>query len=199
MGWVISAGGATRGWRPRSATSVPSARRARRAWRTVWRLTPYCSVRASSPGKRSAKSPALIRARSLPWSCCQSGVGADRSNVTVAITPPPRGLLNVRTYPTVNVRTFSEVIMTATAIRVDEPNRTRRTGPGLAVALAVAAVATVAGTFVPVVGGPVFGIVLGAVAANAVRALRDDRLARGYEVAARPVLQLSIVVLGTGL
>lgn len=89
--------------------------------------------------------------------------------------------------------------MTATAIRVDEPTRTRRATPGLVVTLAVAAVATVAGTFVPLVGGPVFGIVLGAVAANFVRALRDDRLARGYEVAARPVLQLSIVVLGTGL
>ncbi|MFD1045921.1 YeiH family protein, partial [Kibdelosporangium lantanae] len=58
---------------------------------------------------------------------------------------------------------------------------------------------TVAGTFVPLVGGPVFGIILGAVAAHFVRGLRDDRLSRGYELAARPVLQLSIVVLGTGL
>lgn len=77
--------------------------------------------------------------------------------------------------------------------------RARRTVPGLVIALAVAAVATVAGKFVPLAGGPVLGIVLGALAGNLVPALRVDRLAPGYATAARPVLQLSIVVLGTGL
>ncbi|TVT23021.1 putative sulfate exporter family transporter [Amycolatopsis acidiphila] len=71
--------------------------------------------------------------------------------------------------------------------------------PGLAVAVVVAAVATVAGRFVPLVGGPVFGIVLGAIAGAAVPALRGPRWRAGYAVAARPVLQSSIVVLGTGL
>ncbi|NKQ52391.1 putative sulfate exporter family transporter [Amycolatopsis sp. K13G38] len=67
------------------------------------------------------------------------------------------------------------------------------------VAVAVAAAATVAGTFVPIVGGPVFGIVLGALAAALVPRLRGHRCAPGYAVASKPVLQLSIVVLGTGL
>ncbi len=71
--------------------------------------------------------------------------------------------------------------------------------PGLLVALAVAAVATVLGQFVPVVGGPVFGILLGGLAAALVPALRGPRTSAGYSVAAKPVLQLSIVVLGTGL
>ncbi|KAA9149145.1 putative sulfate exporter family transporter [Amycolatopsis acidicola] len=74
-----------------------------------------------------------------------------------------------------------------------------RRAPGLAVAVAVAAVATAAGKLVPLVGGPVFGIVLGAGAGALVPALRAERLTAGYAVAAKPVLQLSIVVLGTGL
>lgn len=71
--------------------------------------------------------------------------------------------------------------------------------PGLAVALLVAAVATVLGHFAPVVGGPVFGILLGIVAGTSVPALRHDSLAPGVGFAGRTVLQLSIVVLGTGL
>jgi hypothetical protein len=41
-----------------------------------------------------------------------------------------------------------------------------RVAPGLLLALLVAAVATVVGKLVPIVGGPVFGIVLGAIAAG---------------------------------
>ena len=70
---------------------------------------------------------------------------------------------------------------------------------GLVVALLVAGVATALGTLVPIVGGPVFGILLGALAAAVVPALRAPRFEPGYAVAAKPVLQLSIVVLGTGL
>ncbi|ASR39293.1 hypothetical protein BAY61_14640 [Prauserella marina] len=77
--------------------------------------------------------------------------------------------------------------------------RVAGTAPGLLVALAVAAVATALGTLVPVVGGPVFGIVLGAALAAAVPSMRGSRLRPGYDVAGKPVLQLSIVVLGTGL
>jgi uncharacterized integral membrane protein (TIGR00698 family) len=75
----------------------------------------------------------------------------------------------------------------------------KRVAPGLLLALVVAAVATALGRFVPVVGGPVFGIVIGALAAAAVPALRGARWAPGCEVASKTVLQLSIVVLGTGL
>ncbi|WP_157357738.1 YeiH family protein [Amycolatopsis nigrescens] len=85
------------------------------------------------------------------------------------------------------------------------PRQERRTwsaariGPGLLLALVVAGVATALGKLVPLVGGPVFGILLGAAAAAAVPALRGTRWKPGYAVASKPVLQLSIVVLGTGL
>ncbi|MFC0429800.1 YeiH family protein [Kutzneria buriramensis] len=71
--------------------------------------------------------------------------------------------------------------------------------PGLAVALLVAATATGLGLLLPVVGGPVFAIVLGVLAATLIRPLRAKTLAPGYAVASKTVLQLSIVVLGTGL
>jgi uncharacterized integral membrane protein (TIGR00698 family) len=74
-----------------------------------------------------------------------------------------------------------------------------KVGPGLGLALVVAGVATVLGRFVPIVGGPVFGILTGVVLATVLPALRAPRYKAGYTVAAKPVLQLSIVVLGTGL
>jgi uncharacterized integral membrane protein (TIGR00698 family) len=77
--------------------------------------------------------------------------------------------------------------------------KARVAGPGLLVALSVAAVATGLGRVVPIVGGPVFGIVAGAVLAAAVPALRAPVWQPGFAVAAKPVLQTSIVVLGTGL
>jgi uncharacterized integral membrane protein (TIGR00698 family) len=74
-----------------------------------------------------------------------------------------------------------------------------RAAPGLTVAVLVAAIATVAGAVFPLVGAPVFGIVLGTLAAVVVPACRGARFADGYAVAGRSVLQLSIVVLGAGL
>jgi uncharacterized integral membrane protein (TIGR00698 family) len=71
--------------------------------------------------------------------------------------------------------------------------------PGLAVTLLIAGAATGLGLLVPVVGGPVFAIVLGVLAATTVKPLRSARLAPGYTFASKTVLQLSIVVLGTGL
>ena len=78
-------------------------------------------------------------------------------------------------------------------------NRLVESAPGLGIALLVAGVATALGGLVPVVGGPVFGILLGTLAAASVPALRGARPSIGYAVASKPVLQLSIVVLGTGL
>jgi uncharacterized integral membrane protein (TIGR00698 family) len=89
--------------------------------------------------------------------------------------------------------------VTETGVTPGLPERTARTVPGLAIAVLVAAVATVAGTFAPLVGGPVFGIVLGALTGAIVPACRGTRFAAGYTVAGRTVLQLSIVVLGAGL
>ena len=86
---------------------------------------------------------------------------------------------------------------------VNTRERISSRAPGLLVALAVAAVATVAGREVPVVGGPVFGIVLGVLtAAPATRVVgveRFDRLRPGLSFASKPVLQASIVLLGATL
>jgi uncharacterized integral membrane protein (TIGR00698 family) len=71
--------------------------------------------------------------------------------------------------------------------------------PGLVVVLGLAAAAVPLGRLVPVVGGPVFGIVLGVLAGVVVPVLRSDRCRPGYDFAAKNLLQLSIVVLGTGL
>jgi uncharacterized integral membrane protein (TIGR00698 family) len=88
--------------------------------------------------------------------------------------------------------------MARTAVAVPQTHIATRL-PGLAVTLLVAAVATGLGLLVPVVGGPVFAIVLGVLAATTIQPLRSTRLAPGYTFASKTVLQLSIVVLGTGL
>jgi uncharacterized integral membrane protein (TIGR00698 family) len=74
----------------------------------------------------------------------------------------------------------------------------RRAGPGVLVAVLLAAVATGLGRLVPVVGSPVFAIVLGVLLSAALGA-RGHRLDRGAQVAGGPVLQLSVVLLGCGL
>ncbi|TDU89074.1 putative integral membrane protein (TIGR00698 family) [Kribbella voronezhensis] len=71
--------------------------------------------------------------------------------------------------------------------------------PGVGVVVVLAALAVVLGRLVPVVGGPVFGIVLGVLAGVVVPVLRRERLRPGYDFASKNLLQLSIVVLGTGL
>lgn len=76
-------------------------------------------------------------------------------------------------------------------------DRARAATPGLALAVAVAAAATPLGSLVPIVGGPVFGILLGVVVAAVIRP--GERLRPGLGVAAKPVLQLSIVLLGATL
>ncbi len=73
----------------------------------------------------------------------------------------------------------------------------QRVAPGLLLALAVATVATFAGLEVPVVGGPVFGIVLGGLLGAVLRP--GSTLRPGLGVASRLVLQASIVVLGATL
>jgi uncharacterized integral membrane protein (TIGR00698 family) len=66
--------------------------------------------------------------------------------------------------------------------------------PGLALAAAVAGVATVLGRFAPVVGSPVIGIVCGVLLSSWVR--RHVALAPGIAFAGRTVLQWAVVVLG---
>jgi uncharacterized integral membrane protein (TIGR00698 family) len=69
--------------------------------------------------------------------------------------------------------------------------------PGLGLLAAVTAVATLAGRAVPAIGAPVLAIVTGVLIAAVRRP--SDRLRPGIAVGAKPVLQASIVVLGTGL
>ncbi len=70
---------------------------------------------------------------------------------------------------------------------------------GLVVVAGLVAIAVPLGRLVPVVGGPVFGIVLGVLAGLFIPALRSDALRPGIDFASKNLLQLSIVVLGTGL
>ncbi|MFF0338297.1 YeiH family protein [Kribbella sp. NPDC004875] len=65
--------------------------------------------------------------------------------------------------------------------------------------LVLTAVAVPLGRLVPLVGGPVFGIVLGVLAGSFIPVLRSDAWRPGYDFASKTLLQLSIVVLGTGL
>lgn len=75
--------------------------------------------------------------------------------------------------------------------------RSRAIAPGLALALAVAAVATVAGEYVPLVGSAVPGAVIGAVIALTVKP--GARVAPGLKWASTFVLQCSVVLLGAQL
>lgn len=80
------------------------------------------------------------------------------------------------------------------------PTRARvvlRLIPGLALTFAIAVVATILGTFAPVVGGPVFGIVIGVVLAAFLRP--GTVLDAGTKFSSKRILQASIVVLGSGL
>lgn len=77
--------------------------------------------------------------------------------------------------------------------------RIRAVLPGAALCVAVAALATVLGREVPVVGGPVLAILMGIVLGSTVPWARGESLTPGLVFASRPVLQTSIVVLGTGL
>lgn len=67
--------------------------------------------------------------------------------------------------------------------------------PGLALAVAVAVVATVVGKAFPVIGGPVTGIVIGVVLAAVITP--GARLTPGIGFASKTVLQASVVLLGT--
>ena len=77
------------------------------------------------------------------------------------------------------------------------PDRARAILPGLAVAVAVAAVATVVGQHVPLVGSAVPGAVIGAIIALIIKP--GARLAPGVKYASTFLLQCSVVLLGTQL
>lgn len=69
--------------------------------------------------------------------------------------------------------------------------------PGVVLCVGIALVATGLGRLVPVVGAPVFGIVIGAIVAAFLRPGASSDAGAGW--AGRYVLQASVVVLGSGL
>lgn len=74
--------------------------------------------------------------------------------------------------------------------------------PGIALAVAIGLVATLVGTNVPVVGGPVPAVVIGAVVGWLVRRRRQgglDALQPGVKFASSRVLQFAVVLLGAQL
>jgi uncharacterized integral membrane protein (TIGR00698 family) len=71
--------------------------------------------------------------------------------------------------------------------------------PGLAVCTGIAVAAATLGHFVPLVGGPVFGIVFGVILAGLLPRRASDRFAAGVTFASKNVLQASIVLLGATL
>ena len=75
--------------------------------------------------------------------------------------------------------------------------RARAVAPGLALALGVAAVATVAGQHLPLVGSAVPGAVIGAAIAIVIKP--GARLAPGLKWASTFILQCSVVLLGAQL
>jgi uncharacterized integral membrane protein (TIGR00698 family) len=75
--------------------------------------------------------------------------------------------------------------------------RARAIAPGFALALVVAAAATVVGEYVPLIGSAVPGAVIGAVIAIAVKP--GARLAPGVKWASTFILQCSVVLLGAQL
>ncbi len=114
-------------------------------------------------------------------------------------TVPPRARV-------INV-TFSSESTAPTALalpRIDDaphPGGNRATVasrlPGLGLAVAVAVAATVVGRLVPIVGGPVAGIVIGVAVAALVTP--SARWRPGITTASKTVLQASVVVLGSQL
>ncbi|KXP14904.1 YeiH family protein [Tsukamurella pseudospumae] len=79
-------------------------------------------------------------------------------------------------------------------------SRLRRAVPGAALALAVAAVATVVGRVIPVLGAPVAAVLLGAALATALRpARRWPGTATGFALTGGVALQVAVVLLGSQL
>jgi len=69
--------------------------------------------------------------------------------------------------------------------------------PGLLLSLSLAAIAWWLGTLVPIIGGPVFGILLGMVVRASGRV--SQSMSPGITFSSKQLLQISIVLLGSGL
>jgi uncharacterized integral membrane protein (TIGR00698 family) len=70
-------------------------------------------------------------------------------------------------------------------------------GPGIALCLAIAVPAWLLGMLVPVVGGPVFSIVLGMVVTLLIK--KKDRVKSGVSYTSKKILQAAVILLGFGM
>jgi uncharacterized integral membrane protein (TIGR00698 family) len=86
--------------------------------------------------------------------------------------------------------------MNASNAAVPRPSLRSR-APGLALAVAIGVLALLLGRWVPLIGGPVFGIVLGIIVRNVFAP--DARFTPGIQFGGKQVLQWSIIALGFGL
>ena len=86
---------------------------------------------------------------------------------------------------------------TSTSTKRSLANSARRILPGLSLATVIGVVASVIAHFLPVVGAPVIAIIIGILVALVRPA--SPVLRPGLHVASKRVLQISIVLLGTGL
>jgi uncharacterized integral membrane protein (TIGR00698 family) len=69
--------------------------------------------------------------------------------------------------------------------------------PGIALAFVMAVGATMLGKYVPIIGGPVFGIILGIIINNTVG--KPKAVVKGVGFTSKKILQWAIIILGAGL
>lgn len=73
----------------------------------------------------------------------------------------------------------------------------RKNGPGILFAFILALIATWMGNLVPIIGGPIFGIVLGIIISNTFG--KPENTLTGIGFVSKKILQWAIIVLGAGL
>ena len=76
-------------------------------------------------------------------------------------------------------------------------NTVKKLFPGLALVLVIAAIATVLGSYFPIIGGAVFGLLIGLVLNNTVGKPKNSL--KGVQFSSKKVLQWSIIVIGCNL
>jgi len=95
------------------------------------------------------------------------------------------------------MRPLLEILMNAATVATQASPTLSQRAPGLLLAVVVALVALGLGKWLPLIGGPVFGIVLGIVVRNAFSP--SGTFTPGIQFAGKQVLQWSIIALGFGL
>lgn len=87
--------------------------------------------------------------------------------------------------------------MNAPSVPATSPNLLQQRAPGLLLAISIGLLALLLGRWLPLIGGPVIGIVLGILVRNLLSP--GERYTPGIAFAGKKVLQWSIIALGFGL